>query len=101
MVADSQATPPPPGPTRSSAVSVSTTAAGPGLLDAAVRRDRLLVAAALVLLAVLAWLYIVHLSRSMSPHSLMGMPMPEMGAPALGYLVPMWVVMMVAMMVPS
>jgi predicted metal-binding membrane protein len=81
---------------------MSTTAAGPGLLDSAIRRDRLIVAAGLVALTVLAWLYIIHLSRMMSLHSTMAMPMPmDMGVPELGYLIPMWIIMMVAMMVPS
>ena len=76
--------------------------AGPGLLDRAVRRDRMIVAAGLAGLAALAWLYIIHLSRMMSPHAVMSMPMPgDIGVPELGYLIPMWIIMMVAMMVPS
>jgi predicted metal-binding membrane protein len=78
------------------------TTAGPGLLNTAVRRDRVIVAAGLAGLTVLAWRYIIHLSRIMSPHSAMAMPMPgDTGVPELGYLIPMWIVMMVAMMVPS
>src|SRR3954454_2122947 len=81
---------------------MSTAAAAPGLLGRALRRDRIIVAAGLAALALLAWVYIIHLSRSMSPHSVMAMPMPgDMGVPELGYLVPMWIVMMVAMMIPS
>ena len=76
--------------------------AGPGLLDRAVRRDRMIVAAGLAGLTALAWLYIIHLSRMMSPHPVMAMPMPgDIGVPELGYLIPMWIMMMVAMMVPS
>jgi predicted metal-binding membrane protein len=81
---------------------MSTAAAGSGLLDSAVRRDRMIVAAGLAGLTGLAWLYIIHLSRTMSPHSVMAMPMPgDMDPPVLGYLIPMWIVMMIAMMVPS
>jgi predicted metal-binding membrane protein len=77
-------------------------AAQPGLLDNAIRRDRMIVAAGLASMTLLAWLYIIQLSRMMAPHSVVAMPMTgDMGAQELGYLIPMWVVMMVAMMVPS
>ena len=77
-------------------------AAGPSPLDKAVRRDRMVVVAGLAALTVLAWLYIIQLSRMMSPHPVMAMPMlADMAVPELGYLIPMWIVMMVAMMVPS
>jgi predicted metal-binding membrane protein len=76
--------------------------AGPGLLDSVVRRDRMIVAGGLAGLTALAWLYIIHLSRMMSPHLVMAMPMPgDMSVPELSYLIPMWIIMMVAMMVPS
>jgi predicted metal-binding membrane protein len=75
---------------------------GPGLLDSAVRRDRVVGLAGLAGLTVLAWLYIIHLSRMMAPHSVMAMPMPgAVDVPELSYLIPMWIIMMVAMMVPS
>jgi len=81
---------------------MSTSAAAPGLLESAIRRDRIIVAAGLAGLTLLAWLYVIRLSRLMSPHSVMAMPMPgDIGVPELGYLIPMWIVMMVAMMVPS
>ena len=76
--------------------------AAPGLFDTALRRDRLVVGAGLTAITLLAWAYIVHMGRAMSPSASMAMPMPgHLGAPELGYLVPMWIVMMVAMMVPS
>jgi predicted metal-binding membrane protein len=72
------------------------------LFDTALRRDRVVVAAGLAAITLLAWAYIVHMGRMMSPSASMAMPMPgDLGAPELGYLVPMWIVMMVAMMVPS
>jgi predicted metal-binding membrane protein len=75
---------------------------GAGLFDPALQRDRIIVATGLVLITLLAWAYIVHMSQTMSPSASMAMPMPgDLGAPELGYLVPMWIVMMVAMMVPS
>lgn len=81
---------------------MSTAAAGPDLLRSALRRDRVIVAAGLVGVAALAWAYIIHMGRPMSPHAAMAMPMPgDAAAPELGWLVPMWIVMMVAMMVPS
>jgi predicted metal-binding membrane protein len=81
---------------------MSSATASPGLLQEALRRDRLLVAAGLVGITALAWLYIIHTGRAMSPHTGMAMPMAG-GAdvPSLAMLVPMWIVMMVAMMVPS
>jgi predicted metal-binding membrane protein len=72
------------------------------LFDTALRRDRVVVAAGLAAITLLAWAYIVHMGRMMSPSASMTMPMPgDLGAPELGYLVPMWTVMMVAMMIPS
>jgi predicted metal-binding membrane protein len=83
---------------------MSSTTAGPELLDQILRRDRLVVAGGLVLLAALAWGYIIHTSHTMSSAMPAGMAMPmaaEPGGPQLLWLVPMWVVMMVAMMIPS
>ena len=72
------------------------------MIDTALRRDRALVGLGLAAVAALAWVYIVELGRMMSPQSAMAMPMPgDAAAPQLGYLIPMWVIMMVAMMVPS
>jgi predicted metal-binding membrane protein len=81
---------------------VSTATAGPDFLPEALRRDRLLVAAGLVGVTALAWLYIIHTGRTMSPHPGMAMPLAgDADIPGLAMLVPMWIVMMVAMMVPS
>jgi predicted metal-binding membrane protein len=81
---------------------MSTATAGPGLLQSALRRDRVVVAAGLAGVTALAWTYIIHTGRVMSPHAAMAMPMSgDAGAPQLGWLIPMWIVMMVAMMVPS
>jgi predicted metal-binding membrane protein len=76
--------------------------AAPGLFDTALQRDRLVVGVGLAAITLFAWAYIVHTGRMMSPSASMAMPMSgDLGAPELGYLVPMWIVMMVAMMVPS
>jgi len=81
---------------------MATTAAGPGLLEGALRRDRIVLASGLAIVAALAWGYIVHMARMMSPNAAMAMPMSGgSGAPALRWLIPMWIVMMVAMMLPS
>jgi predicted metal-binding membrane protein len=73
-------------------------------------RDRVVVGAALALLAVVAWLYLLHLARTMSGMAMPDMPsMPGMSMPAMsewswidvGALAVMWAVMMVAMMTPS
>jgi predicted metal-binding membrane protein len=78
------------------------------LLDQLLRRDRLVLALGLAALALLAWGYIGHMSGAMSGHSAItrgaDMAMPMMGhggAPELAWLIPMWIVMMVAMMIPS
>ena len=83
---------------------MSSTTAGPGLIDQILRRDRLVVAGGLAFLAALAWGYIIHMSRTMSSAMPAGMAMPlpaESSGPQLSWLVPMWIVMMVAMMIPS
>ena len=75
---------------------------GSSLLEAALRRDRLVVSAGLLTLAGLAWAYIAHLATFMPAH--VGMAMPEARAWSAGEtaaLVIMWVVMMIAMMIPS
>jgi predicted metal-binding membrane protein len=81
---------------------MSTAAAGPGMLEGALRRDRVVVASGLAIVTALAWGYIVHMAGMMSPHAAMAMPMSGASEPpALRWLVPMWIVMMVAMMLPS
>ncbi|MFL5403685.1 MAG: DUF2182 domain-containing protein [Gemmatimonadales bacterium] len=72
------------------------------LLETALRRDRLVVAAGLLTLAGLAWAYIAHLAAEMAAH--LGMAMPQARAWSAGEtagLAIMWIVMMVAMMIPS
>jgi predicted metal-binding membrane protein len=65
-------------------------------------RERLVIAAGIFFITALAWLYVVRLGRIMSPEAAMVMPMRgNAGNPELAWLVPMWIVMMVAMMVPS
>ncbi len=77
-------------------------------LEALLRRDRVLVTAGLCAVTALAWLYLVHLHRSMG----MGMEMGDMPDMAMPMMTPwraadfllmfvMWAMMMVAMMVPS
>jgi predicted metal-binding membrane protein len=81
---------------------MSATAAGPGLIEGALRRDRVVVATGLAVITAIAWGSVVHMARQMSPHAAMAMPMSgSSGAMPLGWLVPMWAVMMVAMMLPS
>jgi predicted metal-binding membrane protein len=83
---------------------MSSATAGPDLIDQIFRRDRRVVAGGLALLAALAWGYIIHMSRTMPSGMPADMAMPMSGpisGPQLLWLVPMWIVMMVAMMVPS
>jgi predicted metal-binding membrane protein len=76
-------------------------------LESALRRDRAIVLAGLVGLVVVAWLYLVRLTRDMAEmemHAAMGMAMPQKqpwGGGDLLLLFAMWFVMMVAMMTPS
>src|SRR5689334_7728730 len=101
MVADSPAMPRPAGAT-SNSTSPMSTASSSDLLTQTLRRDRLLVAAGLFGISALAWVYVIHLGKEMSPHMAMAMPLPGGNAgPALAWLIPMWMVMMVAMMIPS
>ena len=80
-------------------------------LERVVRRNRAIVAAALVLIAILAWAYVVRLAHHMhmagedAAHaSMAGMMRPGLeawsGDDAL-FMFAMWAVMMVAMMTPS
>jgi predicted metal-binding membrane protein len=81
-----------------------------GTFDALLRRDRAVVGAALVVLSVGAWLYLVHLASAMPDMAMPDMPampgtaMPTMhpwGWVEIGGLVVMWALMMVAMMTPA
>lgn len=82
-------------------------------LEAIVRRDRTVVVAALGLLTVVAWLYLLHLGSTMPTHETSSMPgMGAMSATTMatmhpwswvdvGALIVMWAVMMVGMMTPA
>ena len=72
------------------------------------RRERIVVVACAVALTALAWLYLVHLARTMPADAMADMPMSmPMPMPAswslaeLAFLFWMWLVMMVGMMAPS
>ncbi|WP_244259120.1 DUF2182 domain-containing protein [Cupriavidus gilardii] len=75
------------------------------------QRDRLLVWGCMLVIAALAWAYLIHLQRSMAPgagHDAMmagmgmAMPMPMPWAAAdVFYTFAMWVVMMIGMMAPA
>jgi predicted metal-binding membrane protein len=81
---------------------VSTVPPGPGIFEVALRRDGLVIIAGLLALAGLAWVYIVHLGTLMPAHA--GMAMPQARAWSLDEtagLATMWIVMMIAMMIPS
>src|SRR2546425_9248725 len=80
--------------------------------EALLRRDRVIVGAALAALTIAAWLYLLHLASAMSDMAMLDMPtMPgmAMAMPAVhawswvevGVLVVMWGVMMIAMMTPT
>ena len=81
----------------------------PWTLERVIRRDRLVVAAGLSAVTLLAWLALWRMAADMGAMSSgAGMPatmgMPEMrrwGAADLAWLFLMWTVMMVAMMLPS
>src|ERR1700733_4015224 len=85
-----------------------------GTLQAVLRRDRLIVASALGVIAALAWAYVLWLAADMSMDmNMSGLRMVPAGmgmmAPAaapwsaveFGFVFVMWAVMMVGMMAPS
>jgi predicted metal-binding membrane protein len=76
------------------------------------RRDRIIVLAALLSLAIVAWAYLFWVASQMSDTTAAGMSMEDMGTVMAPHLVPwtpghalfvftMWAVMMVGMMTPS
>ena len=65
------------------------------MLEQALRRDRIVTAAGIAVLAALAWAYVTD-AAAPSGHAGMTMAMP-----GLAWLVGMWVVMMVAMMLTA
>jgi predicted metal-binding membrane protein len=67
------------------------------MLEEVLRRDRIVTAAGIVVLAALAWAYVLDAA---APSAHAGMTM-TMAMPGLAWLVGMWFAMMVAMMLPS
>jgi len=74
------------------------------MVEGALRRDRVVVVAALLGVVILAWGYVIA-GAGMNMHEMGGMPMelqPTMWTPAYAaFVLVMWVVMMAAMMLPS
>ena len=80
----------------------------PTLLEAALRRDRYVVLAGLLAITILAWAYLVYLGQGMGDMGAMAGMAASGGRVGMGWApvdialtFVMWVVMMVAMMVPS
>ena len=78
----------------------------PTPLEAVLKRDRVIVLSGLVGITILAWLYTISLSRDMTHaaagHAAIMHPrVSPLGAADLMLLFVMWVVMMIAMMVPT
>jgi predicted metal-binding membrane protein len=71
------------------------------ILEAALRKDRLVVAAGLLALTGLAWAYLAHSASVMPGHPGMAMADTRWSVGQTAGLVLMWVVMMVGMMLPS
>lgn len=75
-------------------------------LEYVLKKDRFIVLSALFLLCVLSWLYVIYLYRQMNPMNMdalfFAMPMtPQWSWTDFVLLFLMWVVMMIAMMIPS
>ena len=85
----------------------TTASSAPSALEQALRRDRAVVIAAIIIIAAIAWAYTVYLAEigmDMDDGMSMGMAMADMrswGAADFGLMFIMWAVMMVAMMAPS
>jgi predicted metal-binding membrane protein len=77
---------------------------GGSMVEGALRRDRIVVVAALLGVVILAWGYVLA-GAGMNMHKTGGMPMelqPTMWTPAYAaFVLVMWAVMMAAMMLPS
>lgn len=77
----------------------------PSLLELSLKRDRAIVLLGLVSIAALAWIYTAYLAWDMrGMHAAMELAMPQMqvwGGLELTLLFFMWVIMMIAMMLPS
>jgi predicted metal-binding membrane protein len=89
--------------------AASAVAAGDGVLERVLRRDRWIVASALALLVALCWLYLLAMADAM--RAMMGeggsgaymwlMPMGAWSAAEFALALAMWIIMMIGMMVPS
>src|SRR5437660_1358360 len=96
---------------RGSELDQSRVNVGRTLLERAVGRDEVIVAAGLGALAIVSWLYLFRTASAMDAtaaqaamHAAMGMTMPGMNSSAaaeVSSLWLMWTIMMVAMMLPS
>ena len=73
--------------------------AGPGLLEAVLKRDRLVVLASLLAITLLAWAYLADMALDMGGMS-MAMVEPWTAADFV-VMFAMWAIMMIGMMVPS
>jgi predicted metal-binding membrane protein len=71
------------------------------VFDAAIRRDRAVVLAGIGGLAALAWVYVARMAAMPGPEAMARMPGMTGLQPGFAWLAGMWMVMMVAMMVPS
>jgi predicted metal-binding membrane protein len=81
---------------------MSPAASRPGFLEAVLRRDRLIVTGGLLALTALAWVYIARMATVAPAHHGMAMLQAKSWSVAeTGGLVLMWIVMMIAMMIPS
>ena len=78
-----------------------------GVLETALRRDRYIVAAALLAITALSWAYLLRLAADMAMPGMDSGDMGAMMAPRawtpvdFGFMLVMWIVMMVGMMTPS
>jgi predicted metal-binding membrane protein len=71
------------------------------VFDVAIRRDRAVVLAGIGGLAALAWVYVARMAAVPGPEAMAGMLGMTGLQPGFAWLAGMWMVMMVAMMVPS
>jgi len=86
--------------------SASGAAATASLLEQTLRRDRAVVVAAILIIAAIAWAYVVYLAETGMGAGEMGMSMAmadmrSWSTADFGLMYVMWAVMMVAMMIPS
>ena len=83
----------------------TATPSTPSALEQALRRDRAVVVAAILIIAAISWAYTVYVAESgMGMGDNMGMAMADMRSWSVadfGLMFVMWAVMMVAMMAPS